>query len=184
MISIDLTFIPSAEISLAGGGNLVTLEMLPDAHTIEMAVVYTGQRGYSAYEVAVQNGFVGTEDQWLASLNGSAALLYVSLIAAGAIGGNRAITAASVYADHDDLVTINKLIGITKNAANIGDALIVVYAGTLNGFSDLTVNQPVFLSTNGTLTQTAPTSGYIQKLGIATSTDTILINIDPPIEVI
>lgn len=26
--------------------------------------------GYSAYEVAVQNGFVGTEQEWLASLKG------------------------------------------------------------------------------------------------------------------
>lgn len=30
-----------------------------------------GERGYSAYEIAVQNGFVGTVDQWLESLNGS-----------------------------------------------------------------------------------------------------------------
>lgn len=29
-----------------------------------------GARGYSAYEVAVQNGFVGTEEEWLASLKG------------------------------------------------------------------------------------------------------------------
>ena len=27
-------------------------------------------RGYSAYEIAVQNGFVGTEEEWLASLKG------------------------------------------------------------------------------------------------------------------
>ncbi len=30
----------------------------------------TGRRGYSAYEVAVQNGFVGTEEEWLESLRG------------------------------------------------------------------------------------------------------------------
>ena len=29
-----------------------------------------GPRGYSAYEIAVQNGFVGTEEEWLASLKG------------------------------------------------------------------------------------------------------------------
>ena len=29
-----------------------------------------GPRGYSAYEVAVQEGFVGTEEEWLASLVG------------------------------------------------------------------------------------------------------------------
>lgn len=27
-------------------------------------------RGYSAYEIAVQNGFEGTEEEWLASLKG------------------------------------------------------------------------------------------------------------------
>lgn len=31
-----------------------------------------GERGASAYEVAVANGFVGTEPEWLASLSGSA----------------------------------------------------------------------------------------------------------------
>lgn len=30
----------------------------------------TGPRGYSAYEIAVQNGFVGTEEEWLESLVG------------------------------------------------------------------------------------------------------------------
>ena len=27
-----------------------------------------GPRGFSAYEVAVQNGFIGTEQEWIASL--------------------------------------------------------------------------------------------------------------------
>ena len=31
-------------------------------------------RGYSAYEVAVQNGFKGTEKEWLESLKGEAEL--------------------------------------------------------------------------------------------------------------
>ena len=29
-----------------------------------------GDRGYSAYEIAVQNGFEGTETEWLESLKG------------------------------------------------------------------------------------------------------------------
>lgn len=32
---------------------------------------FKGERGYSAYEVAVQNGFVGTEQDWLAMLGTS-----------------------------------------------------------------------------------------------------------------
>ena len=29
---------------------------------------FKGERGYSAYEIAVQNGFVGSEKQWLATI--------------------------------------------------------------------------------------------------------------------
>lgn len=33
---------------------------------------FKGERGYSAYEIAVQNGFIGTERDWLAQLGTSA----------------------------------------------------------------------------------------------------------------
>lgn len=39
----------------------------------EVVDVGRGPRGYSAYEVAVQNGFEGTEDEWLLSLQGKSA---------------------------------------------------------------------------------------------------------------
>ena len=29
---------------------------------------FKGERGFSAYEIAVQNGFIGSEKQWLATL--------------------------------------------------------------------------------------------------------------------
>lgn len=32
------------------------------------SLCFKGERGYSAYEVAVQNGFVGSEKDWLAQL--------------------------------------------------------------------------------------------------------------------
>lgn len=32
------------------------------------ALAYKGERGYSAYEIAVKNGFIGTEQDWLATL--------------------------------------------------------------------------------------------------------------------
>lgn len=34
-------------------------------------VGFVGERGYSAYEIAVQNGFIGTEQDWLATLGTS-----------------------------------------------------------------------------------------------------------------
>lgn len=38
---------------------------------LEVEVSEIGEKGYSAYEVAVQNGFIGTETEWLASLKGA-----------------------------------------------------------------------------------------------------------------
>ena len=38
---------------------------------LEVEISQTGVQGYSAYEIAVQNGFEGTEQDWLESLKGS-----------------------------------------------------------------------------------------------------------------
>lgn len=57
-----------------GGGDAQTIDEV-EAYFDELGISSntgggTGERGYSAYEIAVQNGFVGTEQQWLASLKG------------------------------------------------------------------------------------------------------------------
>lgn len=35
------------------------------------SLCFKGERGYSAYEIAVQNGFVGSEKDWLAQIGAS-----------------------------------------------------------------------------------------------------------------
>ena len=47
-------------------------------------------RGYSAYEIAVQNGFNGTEEEWLASLEGGG-VGDVEIIDGGSAKGNNRI---------------------------------------------------------------------------------------------
>lgn len=41
---------------------------------------FKGERGYSAYEIAVQNGFIGTERDWLAQLGTSAHFMKDSVV--------------------------------------------------------------------------------------------------------
>ena len=41
---------------------------------------WKGERGYSAYEIAVQNGFIGTEQDWLAQLGTSAHFVKDSVV--------------------------------------------------------------------------------------------------------
>ena len=40
-----------------------------------------GERGYSAYEIACQHGFIGTEEEWLASLSSDQPLSLTQTIA-------------------------------------------------------------------------------------------------------
>lgn len=57
-----------------------------------------GPQGKSAYQVALDNGFVGTESQWLASLNGedgddgNAATIGVASVTTGAPGSSASVT--------------------------------------------------------------------------------------------
>ena len=52
--------------------NVLTLENenFQDDAELEGELYAVGTRGYSAYEVAVINGYIGTEEEWLASLEG------------------------------------------------------------------------------------------------------------------
>lgn len=104
------------------------------------------------------------------------------LMTAGAnLGGNRVVTGAASYADNTDLSSIGLAIGVTQGAASLGDQVRLISSGELGGFFGLTPNQPVYLSVNGTVTQTLPTSGYLQKIGVALSDTKIFINLSDPI---
>jgi len=179
-LSVVMTFPESVDLVTSGGGNQITLDILPVDNSMQLALVNIGLRGYSAYEIAVQNGFVGSEADWILSLESPD----VSIVSPTNIGGNRAVLGNGNYADNTDTATIGSVIGITKTATTTGENMLIAYAGELNGFFGLTVNQSVYLSTNCTLTQTPPTSGYIQKLGVAVSSSSVLINISTPIEVL
>lgn len=103
------------------------------------------------------------------------------LTAGANLGGNRVVTGAAAYADNTDLTSIGRAIGVTQGAAVEGDSVSIAATGELDGFSGLTVNQPVYLSVNGTITQTLPVVGYIQRVGVAISGTKISINFSDPI---
>ncbi len=56
----------------------------------------------------------------------------------------------------------------------------VIFIGRVSGFSGLTVGLPVFVSTTGTATHTAPTTGMVQQIGFATSATEIFVNLLQP----
>ena len=49
---------------------IVSVSIRSASQTVKMEGIRQVLRGYSAYEIAVQNGFTGSEEEWLASLAG------------------------------------------------------------------------------------------------------------------
>lgn len=73
-----------------------------DAGSVRGAAGYIGSDGKSAYEVAVDNGFIGTEVQWLASIEGDAATIAVGAVTTGApetnvIVANSGTSSAAIF---------------------------------------------------------------------------------------
>ena len=96
----------------------------------EMKMQLEKWRGYSAYEVAVQNGFKGTESEWLASLNGrDGGVATVNGVGHDALG-NVLLTAENVPAKKteqrtlgevvDEVDKLSKAIKPTDDAIDIG----------------------------------------------------------------
>lgn len=98
------------------------------------------------------------------------------------IGGNRAVGTVNGYAVYADCSTGVIAVGISMVAVSSGEDVILQSGSkmTVTG-AGWTPGGTIYVSTNGTLTQTEPTSGFSQKLGVAHDAETILIDISRPI---
>lgn len=88
-------------------------------------------------------------------------------------------------ADKDSMAEMCSLLGITLQAATIGNAVKVVELGEINTSASWTVNAAVFVDSNGNLTQTAPTTDTLAIVGWASASQTIYVDRDKnPIEIL
>jgi len=121
---------------------------------------------------------------WLAAgTSGVSPVPVYSLPTNVAIGGNRAIATSGEYACYADCSDINKpAIAISKGAVSAGDdvPLQVSEKMTISG-AGFTPGEYVFVGLNGVLTQTPSTAGYSQIVGVAHSSEILLIEISQPI---
>lgn len=97
------------------------------------------------------------------------------------LGANRVIAMTPDGVDYASLDIQNEIVGFSKFAAEANSTLIVAESGLLGGFSGLQIGEPIFLASNGTITQTPSTTGILQQLGVATSDTQIYIQIQPSI---
>lgn len=110
----------------------------------------------------------------------------LSKTAGETLGGNRVVMVDTdgkvYYADRSIVSHANKVLGLTQGAASVSTAVNVQTYGVMTEPSwNWDMTKPVFLSTTGLLTQTAPAAGFILMLGFPISTTSMLIDIDKPI---
>lgn len=106
----------------------------------------------------------------------------LSFIAGQNLSALRAVTSNAlgevVYASNDTVANA-QVIGVTYTSANAGSAVTVITSGLFTDAGWSWIKGPVFLGTNGMLTQTAPTGGAILVyVGKALTATQILIDID------
>jgi hypothetical protein len=107
------------------------------------------------------------------------------------IGGHRVLaldnTGKAVYADSASLPLTQRVVGVSTSSTDAGvDAPIQTYGVMEEPSWNWVVELPVFLGTNGTLTQIPPTSPSKASIvvGFPTSPTTLFINIQQPILII
>lgn len=108
----------------------------------------------------------------------------VSVIAAVPISGHRAVATNSngqfIYADKDTPAHAQCTIGITQGAANAGDMATAIALGPIiEPTWNWTPQGLIFLGSNGVLTQTAPTTGFVLILGKAITPTQIFVHVYP-----
>lgn len=168
-------------------GNITTINYSNNTITISPDIITgSGSANSWSFSITGERGSQGVQGiQGVKGDIGPTAGSAMNITATSALGGNRAITINNndiVYAS-SDTPNANGVIGFTSRAVVAGEIIDIITANDLGGFSGLTAGQPIYLSTNGTITQTIPSSGILQVLGSALSDTKINIKIQPSIEI-
>jgi hypothetical protein len=106
-----------------------------------------------------------------------------TLIAAQTLSGHCVLAAngdgQAIYAQHTDSTAL-AVQGLSTQSGITGDELVILKSGPVAWpAGGLTAGLPLFLTTDGQLSHTPPTSGWIRQIAVAIDADTISIDIGP-----
>ncbi len=90
----------------------------------------------------------------------------------------------AVYADCTTADHAHRVLGMTTGASNAGSVSVQTNGEHEEPTWNWTLGQPVFLSTTGFMTQTAPISGFALIVGFPVSATKLFIKIHQPIVMI
>ena len=109
----------------------------------------------------------------------------ITVTAGASLGGHRAVVIDSGVAQYADSTTTGnatRVVGLTKGAITSGTSgEVQTYGELVEPSFAWTPGEPIYLGTNGQLTQTVPTSGFILQVAIAITATKIFIKQREPI---
>lgn len=189
----------AVEIIEPAGTILVEVDDAPDVIEVEnlavvIDVILSGAPA-AVIEVARETGVVEVESpivvveivEGVAGGGGSepSTSSEVHLEAANTLSGHRVVrgvgSAQADLASSDDASHAGFVIGITTGAAMQGDDATIQIAGSMIEVSFSFVPGPVYFNSIGVLTQTRPTSGFIQQVAVAVDTTEIVVQLGVPV---
>lgn len=102
------------------------------------------------------------------------------------MSGHRVVTTDDagllVYADHDDMTQLNRRLFLLENAWSAGDLATAVASGPSYESSwSWDPNRAIFLGSEGQLTQTPPSTGYLRKVAAVAEVHGIWFDPQPAI---
>jgi hypothetical protein len=159
---------PPAQPTVTVSGVAPAVTVSPTANVVEVSGL-PGPRGPQG-----EKGDKGDSGNITSSL---------AIEAGEALGGHRVVRSSGGLAYYaSSAVTAHRgtVIGITTGAVSSGDSAGVAAAGEITEPSWNWTDGNVYLSTNGLLTQTAPTSGFLQVIGIVLEPTRLLVALGEP----
>ncbi len=110
----------------------------------------------------------------------------IQRLAAGTVGGQRAIVLlgnSALHADNTNAAHFGKCVGVSCHASVAGDMVDVqVFGPMVDPGWNWTPDGPVFVGADGVLTQTPPTSGWLQRVGLANTATKLWVDLQPAIK--
>jgi hypothetical protein len=148
----------------------------------QLLILLSDLEGASAYEIAVANGFVGTEQQWLDSLRASSGYNSLILTAAENISALKIVRSANGQAALHNLTSTNEPIGMSVTAALTGDPVTVATSGVIIDDNwTIVPGTRYYAQPNGAISSTPATTGKSQLIGVGLQNNSLLLNIQQAI---
>lgn len=143
-----------------------------------------GAEGKSAYEIWLQAGNTGTTNDFLASI--TAGLIDFYTAGSGGVNGGQVVfvtTTNTVQAANSSNVThAGRIVGIASATTAESDTVRVQKAGSIIcPVWNLTPGNIYYLGAGGDIASTPPTTGFVQKIGVAETSTKLVIQIEPAI---